>query len=177
MNTNSLTHKLSGEGKTVLDPCCGSRMFWFDKQNPRALFCDIRDFDEQTIWTSADGKTVRKCEVKPDVVCSVTDLPFEDNTFWHVVFDPPHLLRLGDTSWMAKKYGKLTEDGWKDFIHDGFCECMRVLKPNGTLIFKWAEIDIKLSEVLKVIPYKPLYGHRSGKHMTTHWMAFMKDGE
>lgn len=51
------------------------------------------------------------------------------------------------------------------------------MKPNGTLIFKWAEIDIKTAELLKVIPYKPLYGHRSGKHMTTHWMAFIKDGE
>ncbi|EBW8880518.1 SAM-dependent methyltransferase, partial [Salmonella enterica subsp. enterica serovar Enteritidis] len=26
--------------KTILDMCCGSRMFWFDKQNPDVLFCD-----------------------------------------------------------------------------------------------------------------------------------------
>lgn len=78
---------------------------------------------------------------------------------------------------MAKKYGKLTEDGWRDFIHDAFCECMRVLKPNGTLIFKWSEVDIPLKDVLKQIPFKPLYGHKSGKHMTTHWIAFIKDNE
>ncbi len=64
---------------------------------------------------------------------------------------------------------------WKKFLHDAFCECMRVLKPNGTLIFKWAEVDITLGEILKVIPYKPMYGNRSGKHMKTHWIAFMKD--
>lgn len=26
----------------VLDACCGSRMFWFDKQDERALFIDKR---------------------------------------------------------------------------------------------------------------------------------------
>lgn len=27
----------------ILDPCCGSRMFWFDKDSQHALFGDIRD--------------------------------------------------------------------------------------------------------------------------------------
>ena len=27
---------------TVLDPCCGSRMMWFDKQDQRVLFGDQR---------------------------------------------------------------------------------------------------------------------------------------
>lgn len=30
------------EGKTILDMCCGSRMFWFDRTDPRVMFCDIR---------------------------------------------------------------------------------------------------------------------------------------
>ena len=29
--------------KSILDFCCGSRMFWFDKENPHTLFTDIRD--------------------------------------------------------------------------------------------------------------------------------------
>lgn len=68
-----------------------------------------------------------------------------------VVFDPPHLKTLGETSWMAKKYGKLPKD-WQSLIHDGFTECMRVLKPNGTLVFKWNESEIKTVDVLSVIP-------------------------
>src|SRR5688500_16828866 len=28
--------------KSVLDACCGSRMFWFDKSDQRALFVDKR---------------------------------------------------------------------------------------------------------------------------------------
>lgn len=28
--------------KKILNPCCGSKMFWFDKNNPNVEFCDIR---------------------------------------------------------------------------------------------------------------------------------------
>lgn len=28
--------------QAILDMCCGSRMFWLDKTDPRAVFCDIR---------------------------------------------------------------------------------------------------------------------------------------
>ena len=45
-------------------------------------------------------------------------------------FDPPHLKTLGENSWMAKKYGKLPDD-WKSIIHEGFKECMRVLKSSN----------------------------------------------
>lgn len=163
--------------KRILDPCCGSKMFWFDRSNPDVEFCDIREVDNEEIWRSKDGKQVRTITIKPDTVCDVRHLPFPDDSFWHIVLDPPHLTSLGETSWMAKKYGKLEEGTWKEFIHDAFCECMRVLKPNGTLIFKWSEVDIPVSDILKQIPYKPLYGHRSGKHMATHWMAFIKTEE
>ncbi len=40
--------------QTILDMCCGSRMFWFDKQDPRALFADIRS--EQ--HTLCDGRSL-----------------------------------------------------------------------------------------------------------------------
>lgn len=162
--------------KRVLDPCCGSKMMWFDRNNPDVEFCDVRKVDNELIWTSKDGKYKRYLTVDPDVIADVRHLPFDDNTFYHIVFDPPHLQKIGDNAWLCKKYGKLETD-WQSFIHDAFVELMRVLKPNGTLIFKWSEIDIKVNDLLKAIPYKPLYGHRSGKHMTTHWMAFIKDGE
>lgn len=28
--------------KTILDVCCGSRMFWFDKNNEKVVFMDKR---------------------------------------------------------------------------------------------------------------------------------------
>ena len=112
--------------------------FWFDKHNPLALFVDKRS----EIVTAKDRDKIRTIEIKPDIIADFTHLPFEDNSFYMVVFDPPHLKTLGETSWMAKKYGKLPKD-WQSLIHDGFTECMRVLKPNGTLVFKWNESEIK----------------------------------
>lgn len=160
--------------KRILDACCGSRMFWFDKENPDVEFVDVREMDCEAIWKSGNGQSTRYCSIHPTTVADFTDLPFPDNSFYHVVFDPPHLCKIGENAWLAKKYGKLPEN-WREVIHNGFWECMRVLKPNGTLIFKWNETEITVSEILKVIGCKPLYGHRSGKASKTHWMCFMKD--
>lgn len=154
--------------KRILDACCGSRMFWFDKKNPDVDFCDIRTLDT----TLSDGRSLK---VNPDIICDFTNLPMSDNTYYLVVFDPPHLIKVGDTSWLAQKYGKLSKDNWQDTIKQGFDECMRVLKPNGTLIFKWNETDIKTSDIIKVIGKEPLFGHKSGKREKTHWLCFMKD--
>ncbi len=135
--------------KVILDACCGSRMFWFDKKNSKTIFMDNRELED----TLCDG---RKLEIKPDIVGDFRDIPFQDNSFYLVVFDPPHLLKVGEKSYMAKKYGKLT-DNWPNDIKKGFKECMRVLKPNGILIFKWNEQQIKLKKILDIIDYEPLF--------------------
>ena len=150
--------------KPILDACCGSRMFWFDKQNENVLFMDNRVLHD----TLCDG---RKLDIKPDFVGDFRNMQFEDNSFYMVVFDPPHLVKAGENSWLAKKYGVLS-DNWKEDIKKGFSECMRVLKPNGTLIFKWNENQIKLAEILNVIEYKPLFGN---KRADTHWLVFFKE--
>lgn len=77
--------------KIILDACCGSRMFWFDKKNPNVLFIDNRS---ETV-TAKDRDKIRTIEVNPDVIADFTNLPFEDNSFYMVVFDPPHLKTLG----------------------------------------------------------------------------------
>ena len=159
--------------KVILDACCGGRQFWFDKHNPYAVYVDCRKIDRQTIWTSKDGSETIEFEVAPDIVADFRDLPFPDETFYHIVFDPPHLSSVGENSWLAIKYGRLGED-WRDLIGAGFRECMRVLNPYGTLIFKWSDKDIQVGEIIDVIGFKPLYGHRSGKAGKTHWLAFMK---
>jgi len=154
----------------ILDTTAGGRMMWFDRNNPLVLYIDKRQLEPTYL---CDG---RLFEVSPDMVADFTDLPFPDNTFWLVVFDPPHLLRVNDTAYMAIKYGRLHDD-WREVIRDGFEECMRVLRPNGTLIFKWSEVQITTTDVIKAIGRKPLFGHRSGRKMNTHWMTFMKESE
>lgn len=153
--------------KKIIDVCCGSKMFWFDKNNEDVLFCDKRKIHT----TLCDG---RKLDVEPDVLCDYTNLPFENESFYLAVFDPPHLINVGENYWLAKKYGKLDKNTWEEEIKQGFNECMRVLKPNGVLIFKWNETDIPVSKIVFVIGKEPLFGHKVGRLNKTHWMCFMK---
>ena len=148
--------------KKILDVTCGSRTIWFNKTHPAAVYCDSRRESYTGIWKSTKNDSERQCVIAPDIQCDFTDLPFADNTFSLVVFDPPHLKHIGENVWLRKKYGALGED-WPKMLHDGFRECMRVLKPDGVLIFKWAETQIPAGEVWEAIGERPLFGHRSGK--------------
>ena len=160
--------------KPVLDACCGSRMMWFDKQDDRCLFADCR---QGVLDVSHCTTNPGKKEVKPDQLHDFRDMPYEEKSFHHVVFDPPHVRNISMKSVTGFSYGSLDKETWQDDLRLGFAECFRVLKPHGTLIFKWNEVDIPLREVLALTPEKPLYGHRSGKKANTHWVAFVKHGD
>lgn len=161
--------------KPILDACCGGKMFYFDKNDPRVLFMDCRQIKAQL----KDRGKLRQFEVKPDVVGDFTQMEFSNDSFRMVIFDPPHLKYTGSKkeaqNWQMVKYGWLPAHGWQEILRKGFSECFRVLEPGGILIFKWNETDIKVSEILKLTPNKPVFGHISGKRSNTHWICFMKD--
>ena len=150
----------------ILDPACGSKMFWFNKSSEGVVFGDVRRENH----TLCDGRAL---VIKPDVQMNYEALPFRSGQFTMVVFDPPHLVNLGENSWMAKKYGKLPEK-WRESLARGFSECFRVLQFGGTLIFKWNETQVPVSEVVTLARVEPLFGHRSGKASNTHWLCFQK---
>jgi tRNA G10 N-methylase Trm11 len=157
--------------KLILDVTCANRSIWFNKNHPNAVYCDIRQEKiEQRFGVNQSMYTI---DIAPDIVCDFTDLPFDDDTFTLCVFDPPHIHGISDKSWLKKHYGILP-DNWQSVISAGFSECMRVLKPEGILVFKWAETSVAAAELLKVIGTQPLFGHHSGKKMGTYWMTFMK---
>lgn len=147
----------------VLDACCGSKMFWFDKNYKGALYMDIRN--ENTVLS--DG---RRLVINPDVLADFRSIPFEDDSFYLVIFDPPHLIRAGDKSFLKAKYGRL-DPTWRDDIKRGLMECWRVLKKNGTMVFKWNEEQILFSMVKDLLPCEPVIGQRRGK---TIWLVFFK---
>ena len=94
-----------------------------------------------------------------------------------MVFDPPHRWGLKD-SWFLKRYGTYdSKEEMLDNITRGFAECMRVLKPDGVLVFKWSEVQIPTPEIIKAFGSQPLFGHRSGKKSNTNWLCFMKISE
>lgn len=53
--------------KKILDACCGSRMFWFDRENPDVIFADNREIKT----TLCDG---RRLLIKPDIKMDFRDI-------------------------------------------------------------------------------------------------------
>ena len=149
--------------KQILDVCCGSKMFWFQKQRDDVIYMDIRKetFDIQ-------GKHVH---VDPDIIGDFRKIPFANNSFKMVVFDPPHLRWAGQNSIMRAQYGQL-ESNWAEDIRKGFSECFRVLETGGFLVFKWSECQVKLKSILELTDQMPLFGNRRGN---THWLVFIKE--
>ena len=155
----------------ILDACCGGRMMYFDKHDPRVLGMDVRTVARHKIESNGSY-----FEVRPDIVADFRKMPFQDNTFQMVVFDPPHL-KCGKTSYMYYKYGTLFTETWESDLREGFAECFRVLKPLGTLVFKWCDSFKPLPKILSLTPNKPVFSHtarsRSGVK-NTFFVVFIK---
>jgi hypothetical protein len=130
------------------------------------MFCDNR----KVCTTLCDGRVLK---IDPDFICDFTALPFKDKQFKQVVFDPPHLVKAGKNSFLALKYG-LLDNNWQPIIKAGFNECYRVLDDWGSLIFKWSQVQIKVSDIIKAIGREPDFGHKSGRLNNTHWLSFLK---
>lgn len=149
----------------ILDATCGGRHLWVDKSHPDTTYVDRRVLPKGTIPIRPNWN------VTPDVCADFTSLPFDDETFDLVVFDPPHIIRdTPSKSFLRTKYGELTSDNWEATLRDGFAECWRVLRAPGTLHFKWAESNIPLKQVLALFPIAPLFKNKQ----RVSWSVFAK---
>lgn len=147
---------------------------WFNRQHSDVVFGDIRS-ETLEVTDRSHGNTAgtRTLRIEPDVQLDFRALPYKDCAFKLVAFDPPHLVRAGPRSWLAAKYGKLGQD-WRKDLRAGFAECFRVLAPDGVLVFKWNETQVRVAEVLALTPQAPLFGHPTGRKGLTHWLVFIK---
>lgn len=151
----------------ILDACCGGRQWWFDKDNENTIYMDIRQLEPGSISLQPNFK------IKPDVIGDYRNMPFENNSFHLVAWDIPHILKP-NSGLISMKYGWLSEN-WKEDTLKGFTEIMRVLKPKGVLVFKYADINIKVSEMINIFPEKPLFGTRTKKGVNnTYFIVYMK---
>ena len=160
--------KINLEEKYILDVCCGGRMFWFDKNNKDTLFCDIREVEKGVIQSCPNW------ECKPDIIADYRDLPFKDNSFKLIVWDIPHIIK--DSGGLINvKYGSLGNN-WKEDTKKAFNSIWSKLDSHGTLIFKYSDISIKLSEMLGLFPQKALFGTRTKKGVNnTFFIVFFKN--
>lgn len=146
---------------------------WVDKNHPNVIYGDIREEPKGHIPEQVNH------HIAPDIVLDFQDLPFDDESFKLVVFDPPHLKKkqASPKSIIGKKFGWLSNENWEPIIKKGFDECWRVLEPYGILIFKWNDTNHPYSYVLNVIGRKPLFQNimrRKSAQYGTYWACFMK---
>ena len=159
--------------KFILDACCGGKMMWKNKNHPNAVYIDIR---KEPAGFVGEGRHHDNDKIDPTYVMDFRKMDFPDKSFKLIVFEPPHLSKLGKTSIFRAIYGCLDQTNWKTDLQAGFSECWRVLDDYGTLIFKWSDSEIPFKEVLKLIPHQPLFGNTTNYKATsvTKWFCFMK---
>jgi len=168
------------EQPLILDATSSFRRMWLDKENPWTVFMDLRSNTKiHEDWKANMIQKHRDTNIgfaKLTVQADFSHLPFKDNTFPHINFDPPQLIHLGKTSIYYKQFGCLEADTWRQVLGQAAKELCRVLAIGGTMNVKWADRDIPDEDILKLFPLKHLYG-QVGAHGTsskTSWFTFMK---
>jgi SAM-dependent methyltransferase len=144
--------------KFILDSTAGYRMMHVNKENPHVLYTDLRS------------------EVNPDEVQDFRSLPYPDESFRLVIFDPPHRTLKDAPHWVKRDYGGLVPETWQSDLRKGFRELWRVLQPFGILVFKWNNHQFPLTEVTPLFPAKPVIQQvtTNGTSSDTFWVLFMK---
>jgi len=119
----------------ILDATCGKRMMWFNKFYKDCVYMDIRR------------------EVGPDLVADFRMLPFPDETFDLIVFDPPHTITGHGI--FRRKFGGLQSDTIHIDLYRAAKELFRVLKPNGFLSLNGTRTATSLSQFYRYSPNFP----------------------
>jgi len=145
----------------ILDATAGKRGIWYDKKNDETVYMDIRK------------------EVEPDIVADVKHLPFKDQIFDLVIFDPPHA-NFSENAQMSERYGYFTTRQITAAIKKGAIEFNRVLNGNGMVLFKWNTHSQRLRRVIAFFEpnFKPLFGQKVAyklKHASsTYWVCLKR---
>jgi SAM-dependent methyltransferase len=167
--------------KEILDATCGGRSIWHPENKNRddTLYIDKRK-DDNPLKREEFGYKPRNYSIEPDAVEDYRDLPYEDESFNLIVFDPPHIIRNDGMKSLNgvsdRKWGNLHAETWQEDLRAGFKELFRVLSSGGTLVLKFADVSAEFDEVLSLTEHDPLFGTSVKDHNTeTRWFVFYKD--
>jgi SAM-dependent methyltransferase len=176
------------QDKFILDATSGFRRIWFNKNQSNVLYLDKDNDDEIKIRYQKQMRFINRYGSKiwnrsnPTLKGDFRKLDLPDNSFDLIVFDPPHTVSTNPKYWFELAWGALTPETWHDDLRKAAKELFRVLKPHGTLIFKWNNCETPYREVLELFPEKPLFGHVAsrrkskvkGKSINSYYFCFMK---
>lgn len=153
----------------ILDATAGNRMMWSNKNPPHTVFMDSEI----------------KLRISPHVFGTWEKLPFRDDAFRCVIFDPPHgFNRAGSGLWDDPKgtswYGRtIRRARLVSGIYRGAREFFRV---SQRLCLKWSDDEISLFKILGLIPRtwmevrRARVGRKNRAHgNSTWWVTFVKE--
>lgn len=171
----------------ILDACCGPK-YWYrglheQFSDEELVFMDTR---EGQFSTHGRRETEEFITIEPTKVGSITAIPWPDNTFSLILFDPPHD-KWGPKSFMRAQYGSWTHEDFIINTYHANKEFHRVLKPGGLVYAKILEHKNRPREPYKwnrpaklveqFTNFKLLldtaYQSQAGKTRTTHLMLFV----
>lgn len=168
----------------ILDATCGGRSIWHPENKDRddTLYIDKRSEDPGFLGREEYGYNPRNYSIDPDEQQDYRDLPYDDESFNLIVFDPPHAIRESGMKQLSgvthRKWGCLHAETWQSDLKNGFEELWRVLSSGGTLVFKFADESADFKEVLKLAPTDPLFGTSvRAASVETRWFVFYKPNE
>lgn len=153
----------------MLDATGGTRQMWPCKNPPLVVFMD---------------KNLESYR-PPDVFGVWEHLPFKDNAFETVIFDPPHKLgrTTGRGKWATPSHPEywgidISKIKFRTGVYRGTREFLRVAK---RLCFKWNDIELNPDRVLTLFPkeWKEIHRLEIRKNIktktVTYWITFVKN--
>ena len=112
---------------------------WHKNLGDELISVDIRS-EPPRKWVGGKGWTRNMPPIEPTVQADMNWLPFQEQVFDAIVFDPPHL-QADMRSFMGELYGGWTKTAAKKIMVKVNREFARVLKPLGLLLMKVLVID------------------------------------
>jgi len=127
----------------VLDACIGGALMYDEWQlNLGESFISI-DIRKGAYTQDSDKRwSAKTLEVKPSVMADLKKLPFKNNVFDSIVFDPPHFA-CGINSFLRKYYGSWDQQEVKESLKAANLEFARVLKIGNSLVLKIMPSDLE----------------------------------
>jgi len=164
----------------ILDACCGGKSMYHSLNNQftqdEIVYIDIR----KGTFTCPYKGTIAAV-IKPTILADCKHLPFRDNTFRLIIFDPPHLSTLWKSD-LEARYGSIDVANFRLMLRAVNEEFYRVLKIQGILLTKTLDRQRRSSymrpflsnfKCLLDIDYRSK-GKENTSQNTTHWHVFIK---
>ena len=147
------------------DATAGARMMWPNKNPPYTVFLD----------RNTDGP------VPPHIYGDYRRLPFRDDVFDCVIFDPPHAARnkqYKKFNWTNREHPSYY--GWditKTELLSGIAKAQKeIARVSKRLCFKWGEVDWTLWQILPLFrPWKEINRKLTNAgRVPTWWVTFVR---